>query len=160
MKSVLTIAILFSAVLFAGVPVQAAGKPIQLALFNPVQIVPEKESIAGLRLSLIYGSNANMTGLDWGLVTKTSGQFEGVQLGLIGMVDGNATGIQYNLASLTGGSFTGLQLGWYNSAGHTQGLQFGLINTTGTMKGLQIGILNFIRQGGFLPFFPIVNGSF
>jgi hypothetical protein len=160
MKSVLTMAILLAAVFLATLPAQAEGKPIQLALFSPIQVFSPDQSITGLRVSLLYGKNVDMTGLDWGLVTETSGKFEGVQLGFVGVVDGNATGIQYNLVSLTGGSFTGLQLGWYNSAGHTSGLQFGLINTTGTIKGLQIGILNFIRQGGFLPFFPIVNGSF
>jgi hypothetical protein len=43
-------------------------KPIQLALFNPVQIAPEESSIIGVRLSLLYGKNANMNGLQLGLI--------------------------------------------------------------------------------------------
>ena len=39
------------------------SKPLQLAIFNPVQLVPEKESITGLRLSLFYTVNKNVTGL-------------------------------------------------------------------------------------------------
>ena len=135
----------------------AQGKPVQLALFNPLQIVPEDESISGFRLSLIYGRNANMTGLDWGLVTKTTGNFSGVQWGFVGLVDGNFEGWQDNFVSITNGSFKGLQMGAYNSADFVNGVQFGLINTAGSMKGIQLGLLNFIKQGGFMPFFPIVN---
>jgi hypothetical protein len=135
----------------------ADGKPIQLALFNPVQIVPENESISGFRLSLLYGRNANMSGFDWGLVTKTTGNFTGVQWGLVGTVDQNFVGWQGNFVSITNGSFEGLQMGVYSSANHVSGVQFSLINSAGSMKGIQLGLLNFIKQGGFMPFFPIVN---
>ena len=49
------------------------GNPIQLALFNPIQIVPEGESVNGIRLNLIYTKNANVTGFDMGLVNQTTG---------------------------------------------------------------------------------------
>jgi hypothetical protein len=45
----------------------------------------------------------------------------------------------------------------YNYAGRVNGLQFGLINSAGTMKGIQLGLLNFIKEGGFMSVFPIVN---
>jgi hypothetical protein len=135
----------------------AQGKPIQLALLNPVQIVPETESISGFRFSLLYGRNVNMSGFDWGLVTSTTGNFTGVQWGFVGMVDGDFEGWQDNLVSITNGSFKGLQMGAYNSANFVNGLQFGLFNTAGSMKGIQLGLLNFIKQGGWMPFFPIVN---
>jgi hypothetical protein len=133
------------------------GKPIQLALVDPIQIVPETESISGFRLSLIYGRNVNMSGFDWGLVTKTSGNFSGVQWGFVGVVDQNSEGWQDNLVSITNGSFKGLQMGLYTSSNSVNGVQFGLINSAGSMKGIQLGLLNFIKQGGFMPIFPIVN---
>ncbi len=135
----------------------AQGKPIQLALFNPIQIVPENESISGFRLSLLYGCNKNMTGFDWGLVTRTSGNLLGVQWGFVGLVDGSSEGWQSNAVSITNGAFKGLQMGIYTSANHVNGVQFGLINSTGSMKGIQLGLLNFIKQGGFMPIFPIIN---
>ncbi len=138
-------------------PAVSQGKPIQLSLFNPVQIVPETESISGFRLSLLYGRNANMSGFDWGLVTSTTGNFTGVQWGLVGMVEGDFQGWQHNLVSITNGSFEGLQVGAYNSANYVNGLQFGLFNSAGSMKGIQLGLLNFIKKDGFMPFFPIVN---
>jgi hypothetical protein len=137
-----------------------AQSPVQLSLFSPIQIVPENQSIAGVRLSLLYGSNANMKGLDWGFVTKTSGNFTGVQWGFVGLVDGNGLGWQSNLVSITNGAFEGLQWGFYNSANRMNGLQLGFINSAGSMKGIQLGLLNFIKSGGFMPFFPFVNWSF
>jgi hypothetical protein len=49
-------------------------------------------------------------------------------------------------------------MGWiYSSSARVNGVQFGLINSAGSMKGIQIGLLNFIKEGGFMPIFPIVN---
>jgi hypothetical protein len=141
----------------ATTPAVAQDKPIQLSLFSPVQIVPENESIAGFRLSLLYGRNANMSGFDWGLVTSTTGNFTGVQWGLVGMVEGDFEGWQHNLVSITNGNFKGLQVGFYNQSNFVNGLQFGLFNSAGSMKGIQLGLLNFIKKDGFMPFFPIVN---
>jgi len=157
MKIVMAILMCLTATVIMAHPAAAQGKPIQLALFNPVQIVPETESISGFRLSLLYGRNANMSGFDWGLVTSTTGNFTGVQWTLVGMVNGDFEGWQNNLVSIVDGNFKGLQMGAYNSANFVNGLQFGLFNTAGSMKGIQLGLLNFIREGGWMPFFPIVN---
>ena len=55
-------------------------KPIQLALFAPTQTVKENNSISGVRLSLIYGKNVQVRGVDIGLVAhNTGGQSMGVQ---------------------------------------------------------------------------------
>jgi hypothetical protein len=132
-------------------------KPIQLALLDPVQIVPAGESISGFRFSLLYGRNAGMKGFDLGLATKTTGSFKGVQWGLVGMVDGDGEGWQHNMVSITNGAFSGLQSGFFSSAGHVHGLQFSFVNNTGTIKGIQLGLINIIREGGFMPVFPIVN---
>lgn len=157
MKLAVTFALFASLTAATVTPAPAQGKPIQLSLFSPVQIVPENESISGVRLSLLYGRNANMSGFDWGLVTSTTGNFTGVQWGFVSMVEGDFEGWQHNLVSITNGSFKGLQVGAYNSAKFVNGLQFGLFNSAGSMKGIQLGFLNFIKEGGFMPFFPLVN---
>lgn len=151
---------ILATLLLAPAAARPEGKPISLGVFTPVQIVPEGQGISGFRLSLIYGRNAFMTGLDLGLVNTTSGQFTGLQWGLVGVVDGNFTGWQDNAVNITGQTFVGLQWGFYNQARHVKGLQLGLVNNTVTMNGIQIGLINIIQQGGMLPVFPIFNFSF
>ena len=41
-------------------PLAAQGKPIQLALFTPIQIVPENQSVTAVRLNLIYSVNRSV----------------------------------------------------------------------------------------------------
>ena len=139
----------------------AQEKPIQLALFNPVQIAPEESSITGLRLSLLYGKNANMSGIDLGLANITTGDQLGVQWGVVGYNEGNFNGWQDNLVSITKGNFVGLQSGavTYN-ASKMNGLQIAVVNYAATLHGLQLGLINIIGKGGFLPVFPIFNFSF
>ena len=135
--------------------------PIQLSLFNPIQIVPENESVSGIRLNLIYTKNVNVTGLDWGLVNKTTGKQLGVQWGFVNLTDGGFTGWQSGAVNITYGSSVGLQTSWVNyHGGYFNGLQFSLVNYTATLKGLQLGLINIIGEGGFLPVFPIFNFDF
>ncbi len=162
MRSTLTI-VIFILVIITCVPVDgiAEEKPVQLSLFTPLQIFPEETSITAFRFNLIYGRNASLTGLDLGLVNHlTSGESKGVQFGLANWVDADFTGVQYGTVNVNKGAFNGWQWGFINYTGHTKGLQLGFINYTQTMHGLQIGLINIIREGGFLPVFPIVNWSF
>jgi hypothetical protein len=137
----------------------AQDNPINLALVAPVQIVPENESVTAFRLSLIYGANANMKGFDWSLASKTTGNFVGVQWAAVGLVDNDFEGWQSAFVGITGGSVTGFQgpFSVYNSAGYLHGIQIGLVNNTKTIKGIQVGLINLIKEGGFMPIFPIVN---
>jgi hypothetical protein len=151
----------------------AAQSPLQVAIFPGLQIVPEDQAVKGLRLS-IYGRNSAMTGLDYGIVQQTTGQFKGLQLGLVGLNEGATEGIQWNAVSITGGELVGMQLGLVNSAAGGEGLQWGGFNHSGnfrglqiafinyaeTLEGIQIGFINIIREGGFLPVFPFFNFSF
>ena len=142
-------------------PVLAQEKPIQLSLFSPVQLVAEDNAISGVRLSLLYGKNKYVTGLDWGLVSHcTSGMSKGVQFGLVGLVDTDFMGWQSTAVNITKGNFEGFQWGFVNYAGHANGFQLGFVNYAMTMHGLQIGLVNIIKQGGQFPVFPIVNWSF
>ncbi len=139
----------------------AQSKPINVALFDPIQIFPESTPIAGLRINLIYGNNVSMLGLDWGLVNAVGhGGMTGVQWGAANIDDGNVLGFQAGLVNLAKRNVEGFQYGWVNIGEHVSGFQLGLVNYAGSMKGLQIGIINIIKTGGQFPVFPIVNWSF
>ena len=160
-KFALMCGVALAALIFVACPAMAEEKPIQLALFNPVQIFPETTSITGLRLSLIYGRNVSVTGLDLGLVNHTTtGPFMGVQFGGVGLADSDFTGWQDCWVNVTKGKMEGFQWGLVNYANHASGFQLGLVNYAVTMRGLQIGLVNIIKQGGQFPVFPIVNWSF
>ena len=161
-KLLVTVATLFFMLLVIGnTNLFAQEKPIQLALFNPVQIAPEESSITGVRLSLLYGKNVNMNGIDLGLVNVTTGDQVGVQWGAVGYNEGNFNGWQNNFVSILKGNFTGLQTGAVtHTSGKTSGLQIGIVNYASTMNGLQLGLINIIGKGGFQPVFLIFNFCF
>jgi hypothetical protein len=139
----------------------AQDNPFQLSLFDPIQIVPNSESISGIRLNLIYSMNVNVTGFDWGLVNVTTGKELGVQWGGVNITEGGCTGWQAGFVNVSHGDFVGLQTSWVNyHGGYFNGLQFSIVNYTETLKGLQLGLINIIGKGGFLPVFPIFNFDF
>jgi hypothetical protein len=150
------------AALAIGSPARAEEpKPLQLSLFDPVQIVPATKSISGVKLALIYSRNVDVTGLDFSFIaSQATGNFKGVQLAPLNMVGKNFLGVQWGLVSLTGGTVTGAQLGLFNKAQRVEGLQFGAVNYAGTIHGIQIGLVNIIEKGGWLPVCIIVNGGF
>jgi hypothetical protein len=143
-------------------PVHAAeGKPFQLALVDPLQIVPAGESVSGLRLALVWTKNVDVTGLDFSFVaSQTTGNFKGLQITAVGVVDKDVLGVQFNLVSLAGGTVNGAQVGFFNKAARVEGLQFGAVNYAGTIRGLQVGLVNIIEKGGWLPVMVIANGNF
>ena len=139
----------------------AQTKPINIALFNPIQVFPENNSIEGIRINFIYGKNAGMTGFDWGLVNQVgTGGMKGIQWGFVNLNDGNVVGWQSGAFNINEKDVKGFQFGWYNKGAHVNGFQLGLVNSAETLYGLQIGIINFIKTGGQFPVFPIVNWSF
>lgn len=151
----------------------AAQSPIQIALFNPIQIVNQSKPVKGLRIDFIYGVNTTMTGLDLGLVNMSTGTGHngGVQWGFVSMVKGSFTGWQANAVSMTDGRFVGLQSGlvsmaheseglqwsFVNSSWNHSGLQLGVVNYARRTSGFQVGLINIIKTGGQFPVFPIVN---
>ncbi len=160
MKKKFGIYILSLIALFSTV-ITAQEKPFQLSLFDPIQIVPNNESVSGIRLNLIYTKNVNVTGFDMGLVNVTTGKQLGVQWGGVNVTDGGFTGWQSALVNISRGNFVGLQTSWVNyHGGHFNGLQFSIVNYTETLEGLQLGLINIIGKGGFLPVFPIFNFDF
>ena len=151
----------------------AAQSPIQVALFTPIQIVPEGQAVKGLRLNFIYSRNTAIMGLDLGLVNMNTGTAKsgGIQWGLASMVKGPFTGWQANAVSITEGRFLGLQTGLLSMAHESEGLQWSFVNSSWNHSGLQlavvnyarrtsgfqVGLVNIIKEGGQFPIFPIVN---
>lgn len=88
----------------------------QIAIVNPLQLIPEDKSINGMRINVVYGFNENVSGLDVGLVNRTFGQQ------------------------------TGLQVGLFNSTFEMEGVQIGIINRADFLSGVQIGLVNFHDQ--------------
>lgn len=118
-------------------------KPFQLALVPDVQIVKPSDSVTGFRLS-IYGENQDVTGLDLGLVNRTTGDFTGVGLNIITMVDGSATGVMWHPIGY--GRVNGDFGGWHAATffswlkGDTTGLQSSLVSRNrGDFTGVQLG---------------------
>lgn len=161
-----------------GIPSFAlADGPVSLALFPPVQVLDEDQSVTAFRFSILYGRNVDLTGLDLSLVGRNTGSVTGVAWTGLGMVDGDFTGWQAGyLASLTDGNMqgiqtgiytrngvgsSGVQLGFINTSQDFSGLQIGALNVAEVMRsGLQIGLLNIIRSKQSLGILPFVNWSF
>ena len=142
-------------------PVQNRSRPVQIALFTPIQILPETDNVEGFRFNLIYGRNISVTGFDIGFVNHMTGGYnEGVQIGFVNMVDTDFTGWQSGYLNITKGEFEGFQFGMFNYAKQMRGVQFGLINYVGNIEGLQIGLVNINQDGSDYPVFPIVHWSF
>lgn len=155
-------------------PARASDKPIQLALFDPAQMVRNDQAVTGLRVDVIYGKNAKMTGLEIGIVNHTTGEQSGFTYGAVSYVEGAFTGWQDNVVNIADARFLGLQSGAFNQSKDGHGVQFGFVNVTDRMSGLQVGIVNYtkvmekglqigvgniITEGG-IPFLPIVNWRF
>ena len=141
--------------------VHAENKPIQVALFTPLQIFSEDVSITGVRWNVLYGKNSSVTGLDFGLVNRTTEKMSvGVQFGIMGFADRGWIGLQSNFVNVTRNEFKGVQFGFLNYAEDANGLMIGIINYARRLYGIQIGLFNLIEAGGVAPVLPIVNWAF
>ena len=140
--------------------------PLQLSIWNPVQLAPDDWDVWGLRLNMLYGMNRDLYGLDVGVFNLVRRDFAGIQAGianLTGTESGRAfTGIQVgvaNLSTLSGagssgarglqlapicnivGKMSGLQVGFLNFADELGGLQIGTLNLAESLAGIQIGFV-------------------
>ncbi|MGE5175127.1 MAG: LA_2272 family surface repeat-containing protein [Hyphomicrobiales bacterium] len=152
----------------------ASSSPIQVALWNPVQIVKETDSVGGVRLSILYGVNQDMTGFDVGLVNSTKGVFKGYQHSLVSITEGKFYGVGANFVSIARDEMRGVQWGFYNQAKDAHGLmagfinssesmdgvQLALLNMTQNLHGLQVGLVNVASKNPSHPVLPIVNWKF
>ena len=85
-------------------------KPIQLSVFDPIQLVPEEDSIKGARLGIFYTVNKDVSGLSlvWLGVNKATGDVSGVEIGLGNWVEGAAYGGEAGVLNHVGKRFVGL----------------------------------------------------
>lgn len=161
----LTLLIASSALALSAVTAKADAV-FQFGFWAPdLQIVDASEDVKGLRINIVYGENANMSGVDLGIVNSTTGDFVGFGWAPgANLVDGEAVGVQWSwLYSHTVGEFTGWQsaaLAHMEGAGSC-GLQTGLVtlnegdftgvqvaffNKAETVKGLQLGFVNWAEK--------------
>jgi hypothetical protein len=165
-KKILVLVVMGLAVIPQFVKAEEA-KPVQLAIFNPCQLIPETESIKGVSLDLIYVVNKDVTGfsytffgvnkatgdvkgVEWGLGNWVEGSFHGWQDGFVNNVGARFVGLQGGMLNIVKGDLTGVQLGPVNWAeGFVHGAQAGLFNySTGRFIGLQGGVVN-VSKGEF-----------
>lgn len=137
-------------------PAAAQERPINVALVTPIQIFPADEHIKGVRLNLIYGRNAAMTGLDLGIANHVAGRMSGVQWGVVNLAE-SMVGWQSGTVNYTEGSFEGFMWGAVNYSGRINGLQLGIVNYAARARGIQIGLVNIIKEGGQFPVMVIAN---
>lgn len=161
-------------VLLLSTDARAVERPINLSLFDPVQIVERRADIKGFRFNFAYGVNRRLKGFDVGLVNRLNGGLKGIQIGAVNWVEGRMVGIQGGWVSYLGSGFEGAQLSVGNYAIKGRGIQLGAVNYARTMSGLQIGFVNIaerlvdglqiglfnIAKNGFLPIFVFLNFQF
>lgn len=106
----------------------------------------------------------NSFGVQWGLLNNAD-TFCGWQSGVISISGDEFTGLQAAFLNVAK-DLRGVQLGCYflcgvNVADTLDGVQAGIVNYAEHVKGgCQIGLVNIIKQGGWMPVFPFLNGNF
>jgi hypothetical protein len=147
MKKLMTV--LVSAVVASGA---MASEPIQLSLTPEIALHDRSEQIEGLALS-IWGENPQ-SAFALGLVNGSTGDSVGLSVGLLNYAE-NYTGLQWGIVNYTTGNFTGWQGGFIfglvgsvvNYTGSTMtGFQCGLVNYAGTLNGFQLALVNYADQ--------------
>jgi len=144
----------------------AQGEPIQLSLTPDIALHARGQRIegfslsvwgenpqAGFALGLVNGSTDDSAGLSLGLVNYAA-NYTGVQWGVLNFTKGDFLGWQvgplWSVVNYTGGTLRGLQTGLVNYAGELTGLQFGLVNLAASANaGFQLGLVNVIRANQF-----------
>lgn len=120
-----------------GISYLHADPALQLSFTPSAQLVSVDESISGLRLSLPYGRNASMTGIDAGFITDTTQDANALQAAFFGnFVEQNATGMQVASFNAVGNVMKGCQIGL-------------LFNTDNKFSGIGIagGVNHFTEEG-------------
>jgi hypothetical protein len=155
--------------IFVSLSAQAGISPLGLSIVPPVEIPPSDFSIVGARVSVIYGENLNMYGVDLGVVGNVTDQnFVGIGLAggfnydkgtttAIGLQVAGLANIDVNKANIFGAqiaallnsdqaesTIVGLDLALVNYAPFTTiyGFQLGAYNRAHVVNGFQIGLVN------------------
>jgi hypothetical protein len=128
-----TVLVLIVTLLASGVQAaESAPTPVQLALWDPLQVFDNDRSVRGFRYSLLWGVNQDVSGLDISTVaSRANGNVRGFQWPLfVNDVSGDFIGVQTSALNIANGGLTGLQLGIFGAdtrGGRMRGIQLGLI---------------------------------
>ena len=152
--------------------------PIGFGIISPVQYPGAEADVMGFRLSLAYGQNANVSGLDFGVFgCRVDGCLFGLQTSAIMNHVGSASGalqiagvgnhcledyfgVQVaGIANMTEGYVYGGQISSFNIARDVSGLQIGAYNQADNAAGIQIGVINYANdmQGIQIGLFNIIR---
>ena len=158
-----------SAVLLFAAPAMRADDGVEyetiylvgFSIFNPVQFPDSSSEVSGFRLSLVYGKNRVVSGLDISaFVSVVEEDFYGLEgsvlinnigsssgaLQIAGVANtcyGDCSGLQVaGIANYAEGDVTGGQIGSFNSSKDVSGFQIGAFNVATSVVGCQIGVIN------------------
>lgn len=157
-----------------GLNAQAAVSPLGVGLFPGVQFPPEEYTVTGARISILFGKERDLYGIDLGVLGNITEQtFTGVGIsGVFNITEGNTTILGLQLAGIMNINTTktwvygvqtaliandnvgestvvGLQLAAIaNLSAFTKvyGLQVGLYNRAQDVYGFQIGLVNVAKS--------------
>ena len=177
----LSIGILSALLIASSLQAQESTKsvtPFQYSIFSPIQLFGEEYDVYGCRLTLLYGVNASVCGVDAGLYSVSTGDQYGFQgMGVVSSREGDTTGVTCaGIANLSKGSesgvslaglfdfamgdFSGLQAaGLICHARKFNGMQISLFNHCDDFEGVQFGLVN-ICKSQTLPFTLFINFRF
>lgn len=121
-----------SSVLLSPVAMANNSTPVMFSTLNQIN-APSKESVGGIRLSVLHGQVSEVKGVDFSL---------------LGMSETDRTvGVNFGLlfgASKVNQEMKGLSLGWFNwNDGQTTGLNLGTVNVTHDVKGVNWSAVNY-----------------
>ncbi|MCK5780214.1 MAG: hypothetical protein KAH04_04300 [Psychrilyobacter sp.] len=125
--------------------------------------MPAGQSVEGLRLNLLYGKTANVTGLDLNIFAiGETNNFTGVQLPIFwlgaNIVNTQFTGVGFGLANIHKGQSTGAIFGLVNMTHNIMGLQWGAANISTGKTTVDIGFVNISKGTTFqLGFFNMTE---
>lgn len=154
MKRLFSLALVYTLTCGAAVAQNWSEKlttPVQIALANPLQIIPERFDVMGIRINVLYGKNENVSGLDVGLVNYTSARQEGLQAGGFNYAGDELAGVQVGAVNRAIADSFGFQIGGFNScATNLGGFQGGAVNmVSGDFYGYQSsGVVSVVKGDG------------
>jgi hypothetical protein len=160
--------LLLASLFLTALSANAGVTPIGIAIMPPVELPPQDFTVVGARVSVIYGENYNVYGLDLGAIGNVTDQnFVGIgvsgvfnynkgQTTILGLQAAGIANVNVNKATIVGlqvaafnsnqaeSSIVGLDLGLVNYAPftHIVGVQAGLYNRAHVVTGFQIGLVN------------------
>ena len=166
---------------FAGEASNSAPMPIGIGIVEQVQFPNADSDVMGFRFSFLYNRNANVSGLDFGILgCGVDGCLFGMQLSVllnnIGSANGalQMAGVANNcledfygiqlagIANKTDGNVYGGQLGLFNITNDMAGTQIGIYNQSNNALGIQIGVINVTNdmRGIQLGVFNVIRNGF